>query len=308
MALTASAHSALPSWDETIVPALRKRLESESRTLSKRISAASVVSYEELHSGISKFSSTSDSTVRDRTHIQSYSVQLNKGTAIPRPSVQKSRASEGGSRPDLSRLHGRGHSNGSPLSISTKPPYRTRTKSQPFPVDPSALPNGKANGTATGTRNVSTPNILQDTSQPLSPRLSDVKPTRIPKAPAYRGDRSGSVSSQSHGSIPGYPPTSPTSPTQIQMGNGHMPSGSQDLWAVDEHSNSSRRQPSEQSGFSTGPRLRRKLSEGSNYSTGPRRKGSGTLNEKLQHSTCRGEAFGTCWRMLLAGTKMNAYH
>ena len=28
----------------------------------------------------------------------------------------------------------------------------------------------------------------------------------------------------------------------------------------------------------------------------------------LQHSTCRGEAFGTCWRMLLAGTKMNAYH
>ncbi|EIN12297.1 hypothetical protein PUNSTDRAFT_118198 [Punctularia strigosozonata HHB-11173 SS5] len=42
MALTATAQSALPSWDESIVPSLRKRLENESRILSKRISNTSM--------------------------------------------------------------------------------------------------------------------------------------------------------------------------------------------------------------------------------------------------------------------------
>ncbi|KAF8644418.1 hypothetical protein AX16_008478 [Volvariella volvacea WC 439] len=43
-ALTQSARLPGPSWDEEVVPALRKRLESESRTLAKRMSAASLAS------------------------------------------------------------------------------------------------------------------------------------------------------------------------------------------------------------------------------------------------------------------------
>ncbi|KAJ7644445.1 hypothetical protein FB45DRAFT_1115754 [Roridomyces roridus] len=45
MALTQSArHPGAPSWDDQVVPALRKRLEGESRILSNRISAALSVS------------------------------------------------------------------------------------------------------------------------------------------------------------------------------------------------------------------------------------------------------------------------
>ncbi|CAK5284457.1 unnamed protein product [Mycena citricolor] len=45
MALTQSArHPGAPSWDDEVVPALRKRLEGESRMLSRRISAAVSIS------------------------------------------------------------------------------------------------------------------------------------------------------------------------------------------------------------------------------------------------------------------------
>ncbi|KAJ3801993.1 hypothetical protein GGU11DRAFT_123888 [Lentinula aff. detonsa] len=48
MALTQTARipGPGPSWDEQVVPALRKRLESESRTLARRISAVSISSAE----------------------------------------------------------------------------------------------------------------------------------------------------------------------------------------------------------------------------------------------------------------------
>ncbi|KIY46705.1 hypothetical protein FISHEDRAFT_60190 [Fistulina hepatica ATCC 64428] len=47
MALTQSAAHPVPSWDEEVVPALRKRLETESRTLARRISAVSIEASED---------------------------------------------------------------------------------------------------------------------------------------------------------------------------------------------------------------------------------------------------------------------
>ncbi|KAI0088484.1 hypothetical protein BDY19DRAFT_1089864 [Irpex rosettiformis] len=93
MALTAISPTTLPHetvWDEAIVPALRKRLESESLALSKRMSAASITSNEDLlQSGLS---SNASFVSRDRQTSPTY--HSPKPSAIPRPSLQQSRPAE----------------------------------------------------------------------------------------------------------------------------------------------------------------------------------------------------------------------
>ncbi|KAL4249210.1 hypothetical protein ABKN59_006949 [Abortiporus biennis] len=88
MALTATAQSALPrerTWDQVIVPTLRKRLEDESHALSKRMSAASMGSTDEIDSyGQSNIVYVS----REKTTTPT---SQPKPSAIPRPSLQHSR-------------------------------------------------------------------------------------------------------------------------------------------------------------------------------------------------------------------------
>ncbi|KAI0035211.1 hypothetical protein K488DRAFT_68601 [Vararia minispora EC-137] len=101
MALTAKPQSALPppSWDETIVPALRKRLQDESRVLAKRMSSSSIGASDDSHYDI--YDAYADP-------------EYPRPTAIPRPSVSTGRPS---------------------ISDSNRPPSasssRSRTLSQP---------------------------------------------------------------------------------------------------------------------------------------------------------------------------------
>ncbi|KAH9031206.1 hypothetical protein EDB85DRAFT_1865921 [Lactarius pseudohatsudake] len=157
MALTATAQSALPpvpSWDETIVPTLRKRLEHESRALAKRISAASIVSIQDNSPEFASHSHNHYYPHRGDAPGTSFSP---RPSGIPRPSLQSSRPSISGDRPTT------------PTRTSS-PFKRTRTLSQPKlmePMEPSinipAVPRPDPRAVS-----------------PHTPRPSDVRPTRIP--------------------------------------------------------------------------------------------------------------------------------
>ncbi|KAI9573498.1 hypothetical protein HD554DRAFT_2264671 [Boletus coccyginus] len=138
----------LPTWDETIVPALRKRLESESRILAKRMSIASVSSVDDSQR------SPAPRSTPDAPQTPRHLPEPRKSSAIPRPSLQYSRttADPPSDASSYTRVNG-----------ASSPPKRARTYSQP----PNPLP---------------TP----DSSRPTSPRTSDVKPTRIPIAARTR--------------------------------------------------------------------------------------------------------------------------
>ncbi|CCM05736.1 uncharacterized protein FIBRA_07968 [Fibroporia radiculosa] len=89
MALTATAQSALrePGWDEVIVPTLRKRLQTESNMIAKRLSAASLASIDDHD-----VYPSSNFVSRQEPQMQNYS--NHKPSAIPRPSLQQTRTSE----------------------------------------------------------------------------------------------------------------------------------------------------------------------------------------------------------------------
>ncbi|KAF9015838.1 hypothetical protein BDZ89DRAFT_1076136 [Hymenopellis radicata] len=75
-----------PSWDEEVVPALRKRLQSESRTIARRISAISVTSADDA------VNTTFASDYSYRDHISAAnSYQGPQPPARPRPSLQQTR-------------------------------------------------------------------------------------------------------------------------------------------------------------------------------------------------------------------------
>lgn len=87
MALTQTATHAGPSWDEEVVPALRKRLQSESRSLARRISAVSVSSADEYPSPTLS-TSTARQDQQSRPSIQSrtssdHSRTYTKGRTAP---------------------------------------------------------------------------------------------------------------------------------------------------------------------------------------------------------------------------------
>ncbi|KAI0315588.1 hypothetical protein OF83DRAFT_339026 [Amylostereum chailletii] len=174
MALTANPQSALPpalSWDETIVPALRKRLENESRVLAKRISATSIASLED-----NAYANHYSPNASDHPQYDSSSPDpgLYRPSAIPRPSLQSARPS---------------------ISDSTRPPTasssrssgtsgRARTHSQPKLLDRSTSSASKVSAPPmpVASRSAS-PNVQRSAA-------NDAKPTRIP----IPRTRTGSVS------------------------------------------------------------------------------------------------------------------
>jgi hypothetical protein len=188
MALTAMSPNSLPHgamWDETIVPALRKRvftststaiqlsltytkgLENESIALSKRMSAASMASNEDFsHSG---FSSNASYVSRDKAVSPTYQPQ--KPSAIPRPSLQQSRPAEISTSTNV-------------RSSRSGSFQRSRTFSQPLLFDRST-----ANGFMPA----------QDSSARSASPMSGIKSTRIPVSRV----RTGSVSSGKQPSLNG---------------------------------------------------------------------------------------------------------
>lgn len=171
-ALTQSARLPGPSWDEEVVPALRKRLESESRTLARRMSAVSLSSSGE--EAPTNFSALAKSPAVQHSAPPSPFLQSNTSIA-PRKTFQyEARTSYDRPIPSSSS-----RVNGTPAPSKQKPPtpsfQRSRTYSQPYI---SELTNGKPNIGAR--RKISGESkSSSDTSRP-SPRPSDVKPTRIP--------------------------------------------------------------------------------------------------------------------------------
>lgn len=202
-----------PSWDETIVPALRKRtlhytlndcnvmtnscsgLEIESRLLSKRLSVHSITSTED---SISAYyfngANSADLDNRSRTGNGATGVQDNhtrhKPSAIPRPSLQYSQDASD-EQADVV-----GHTE----TMSAKPSFsRSRTYSQPYPfqADHHAPSSHNFHDSTLPTPNSSrsnSPMALNSNIRPL-----DVKPTRIPKVSQ---PRSGNSISHGHGVPP----------------------------------------------------------------------------------------------------------
>ncbi|KAI0345645.1 hypothetical protein BDW22DRAFT_1466506 [Trametopsis cervina] len=208
MALTAMSPSSLPresAWDEAIVPALRKRLESESYALSKRMSATSMTSIED--SSRDGFSSNASYVSRDRTVSPTYQTQ--RPSAIPRPSLQMSRPETG--------------SSSNVRSSRSSSFQRNRTLSQPFPFD-----RPSANG--------STQPSHDPAPRSASPIVTVPKSTRIPVSRT----RTGSVSSHQQPSL-----NSTATMMRTESRNGAYKANGQpyqsysemtpDLWPVTEH-------------------------------------------------------------------------
>ncbi|KAF8158495.1 hypothetical protein B0H34DRAFT_461806 [Crassisporium funariophilum] len=225
MALTQSARLPGPSWDEEVVPALRKRLESESRTLAHRMSTLSLSSMDDHPLPNSAYS---DRTVR----------QKHKGS----PSASSQQSSSTGAQTLQSAFQPQQqHSNGiMPTAtprvsseLSTKTSFqRKRTYSSPYASD---LPNGHPNGNS-GPKGDTSKAI--DPTRSLSPRPADVKPTRIPKAARTPANGTPSTTNSpytngySHSTAvtpPSHSPELPyqTLPEQRRVQRGVVPSSTQ---------------------------------------------------------------------------------
>lgn len=200
MTLIQSACLPGPSWDDEVVPALRKRefaerlllvaftdqsfvgLENESRTLTSRMSAISMTSIIDdnpLHAFNSNSAADSPSVpgLRQSKKDEQYSFS-NSGSEY---SVHRQSASQPGSAAGTGMSETSAFANtrvsGFRKSPATTSFHRPRTFSQPY-----ATPN--ING---GTRQPTKPNLDDRVNLgSRSPRLVDAKPTRIPKASRRR--------------------------------------------------------------------------------------------------------------------------
>ncbi|KAH8114555.1 hypothetical protein DFH11DRAFT_1841284 [Phellopilus nigrolimitatus] len=186
MAITATAQSALPnlSWDETIVPSLRKRLENESRAISKRMSAASIGSGEDSvqpyhQNGIIRTSQSSNRTAGRATPS---STSTERPSAIPRPSLNYSRPSA-----DSSDSASRTPFRADPQNAHKE---RSRTFSQSYVYDQDLLsdangPNDYSNPSTTRTTNALPTPASSRSNSPAIPyaRPTDVQSTLITKGP-----------------------------------------------------------------------------------------------------------------------------
>lgn len=194
MALTQAAILPGPSWDEEVVPALRKRLQSESRTLSKRMSAISLSEADE-----SPYPNYDDFTVRQKSSVSpgSQSSSRRGGTRLQLAYQQPDRMSSTAT-PRVNGSSADSSSSAKNQKPSSSEFQRSRTYSQPFTTD---LPNGNARPKPTTAKSY-------DATRALSPRPADLKPTRIPVASRV------SLSSNGHSPPPlpsnGYSPYSPT--------------------------------------------------------------------------------------------------
>ncbi|KAI0754581.1 hypothetical protein C8Q80DRAFT_1350339 [Daedaleopsis nitida] len=165
MALTATAQSALPrepTWDEAIVPALRKRLKDESNVLAKRISAASIAS-NELEEQLGQYYAA-----RPGTSTSSHS--FSKPSAIPRPSTQSSRTADSSSAGVYS-------------GALPRPSQRPRAISQPYIHRSSSRADSPP---------------MSDNTRPISP-VNAPKGTRIPVSRNRTGSMSSQTPSTYNG-------------------------------------------------------------------------------------------------------------
>ncbi|EAU86113.2 hypothetical protein CC1G_07192 [Coprinopsis cinerea okayama7 len=199
-----------PSWDEEVVPALRKRLESESRTLSKRMSAISL-SADDVPMPPMLSELTSRSKAQNSSHARGGSSIRTAG-----PSPMQMENSTSGSTASTSRS----------IPNPAKPPapqssnyQRSRTYSQPDTVHVPKL-------TTKMRRNITTADSTKSTDSSRS------RPTRIPKpSRAYGGYSNGNTpvipqtngfSTNSHGS---RPLTSPATRSTAGFPNDRSTSG-----------------------------------------------------------------------------------
>ncbi|KAG6812510.1 hypothetical protein H0H92_002509 [Tricholoma furcatifolium] len=183
-----------PSWEEEVVPALRKRLEGESRTLAKRLSAVSLASQDDHYISMHADPITATYTTIKDTPASPF-LQSNA-------SATRNQFHHSVSRTQPDRLPAKSNSrpmpNGSTTAASTRqnsspPPgavptnfQRSRTYSQPYLSD---VPNGHA------PRPKTTKGSVQANGRAL--RSPDIRPTRIPQ-PAGRSPPLGLSSSVSN--------------------------------------------------------------------------------------------------------------
>ncbi|KAF5360459.1 hypothetical protein D9756_004959 [Leucocoprinus leucothites] len=188
MALTQSARLPGPSWDEEVVPALRKRLEDESRTLARRMSAISIASLAD-DSPLNAFNSNSAVDPVSISSFQNNNYNHNNG-------INGASSASGSSTGHRTRPGYQSHQPTTPahqhsasvastsvhpraINGTRKPPptnsfHRSRTYSQPY---------ANIGGGIRQPRRTNTTNLVDHTNfASRSPRLVDAKPTRIPKA------------------------------------------------------------------------------------------------------------------------------
>ncbi|KAG6902533.1 hypothetical protein C0995_015351 [Termitomyces sp. Mi166 len=163
-----------PSWDEEVVPALRKRtaldtcLESESRTLAKRMSAVSLASQDD------HFISMHTDLTAATTYINARDVPsspfLQSNASVTRNQYQKSgpRTIPVNSRPNGISVTPTKRKLSSPTPGSASHSQRPRTYSQPYL---SEIPYGTTPRPKKGSPH----------SNGKSLRSPDVRPTRIPQ-------------------------------------------------------------------------------------------------------------------------------
>ncbi|WVQ62198.1 uncharacterized protein L199_000337 [Kwoniella botswanensis] len=155
---TTSKIRTTPGWDEQIVPTLKKRLESESQYLTKRLSAGPT---EDQHQH------------QPPTSVSSSSSKLNSFPQSPTFGVFQQTQT--------------GSSSSSPFSSGIP---RSRTKSGPFLNDTRQL-NGSNGGQSNGKR----PSPRIDTSSTSSPKIPSTSlPSRIPTRPRSKSQLSSSSS------------------------------------------------------------------------------------------------------------------
>ncbi|KAF8817154.1 hypothetical protein BYT27DRAFT_7237607 [Phlegmacium glaucopus] len=198
MALTQSARPG-PSWDEEVVPALRKRLESESRTLARRISAISLSSGDEAPPRQNYQPDSEKKNVASSVSNQRLGAQKLHTTVQPQDYSDRK-------MPTTTTPRVNGSESSSKLKFE-----RTRTYSSPYASGLSngqPLPSGNARPKA---------NASKSTDPPRSSisRPSDVKPTRIPKVArggSFSNGHSPFMNGYGHNPSAVTPPSQPQSP------------------------------------------------------------------------------------------------
>ncbi|KAH9480230.1 hypothetical protein JR316_0006828 [Psilocybe cubensis] len=203
MALTQSARLPGPSWDEEVVPALRKRLESESRTLARRMSAISLSSVDEP--APLSYTAFADNSLRSNQPPARSNTLQSSGGQRQQAAYQQPPAPDRTMTTVTSRNNGTANT-----SVQVPIQQRARTYSSPYASNPNGHPNGTTRPKLNTTKTA-------DGSRSLSPRPVDVKPTRIPKAsrpPQVAGASSTSNSPYTNGFSHSTPVT-PEIPYQL---------------------------------------------------------------------------------------------
>ncbi|KAJ7037736.1 hypothetical protein C8F04DRAFT_1393429 [Mycena alexandri] len=147
MAVTATARMAGggPSWDEEVVPALRKRLEGESRVLTKRISAAVSISDLDEASGRPSFSQQVQTQQQQRTSADRPRPER-AATAAPKSSTNAKSSAPNGTTAGKQRTRTYSTPKLSEIPANRTTPKPTRIPKAAPPRGRTASISGNVNG------------------------------------------------------------------------------------------------------------------------------------------------------------------